>query len=128
MISENKNKVQRDELRRQLANALGADVQRLHVYFSLYENAFVQGALSSQVKHLIALAMAIGKRNSETITYHVREALQAGASRDEISETVTVAVFMAGVSSLLAGVEALASVTQFEAEKAICSGVPPANG
>jgi len=72
--------------------------------------------------------MAIGERSHETITYHVREALQAGASRDEISEAVTVAVFMAGVPSLLAGVEALASVTQFEAEKVICSGGPTANG
>ena len=98
------------------------------MYFSLYENAFVQGALSSNVKHLIALAMAVGERTSENITYHVTEALRAGASHDEIKEAVTVAVLIAGVPSLLSGVEALASMMQYEAQKMISSSGPPVNG
>jgi alkylhydroperoxidase/carboxymuconolactone decarboxylase family protein YurZ len=128
MNNENEKRPQKDDLKQQLAKALGADVQRLLVFFSLYENAFVQGALPGKVKHLIALAMAIGGRISEGITYHVNEALQAGASRDEIRETVTVAVLIAGVPSLLSGVEALATMTQYKAQKMISSCGPPANG
>ncbi len=128
MNNGNENRPQKDDLRQLLAKAFGADVQRLLVFFSLYENAFVQGALPGKVKHLIALAMAIGGRISESITYHVNEALQAGASRDEIRETVTVAVLVAGVPSLLSGVEALAAITQYEAQKMISSVEPPADG
>jgi AhpD family alkylhydroperoxidase len=126
MISGNENRTVKDEYRKKLATALGADVQRLHVFFSLYENAFVQGALPSSVKHLIAMAMAIGERTNETINYHVEEALRAGATRDEIREAVTVAVLIAGVPSLLSGAEALASVTRYEAQKIVSP--PPVTG
>jgi alkylhydroperoxidase/carboxymuconolactone decarboxylase family protein YurZ len=126
MMSGNENRTIREEYRKQLTSALGADVQRLLVFFSLYENAFVQGALPSSVKHLIAMAMAIGARTNETITYHVEEALRAGATRDEIRESVTVAVLIAGVPSLLSGVEALATMTRYEAQKIVAP--PPATG
>jgi AhpD family alkylhydroperoxidase len=128
MNSSNGNVSTNDNLRQQLASALGIDVQRLHVFFSLYENAFVQGALPGKVKHLIALAMAIGKRTSETIIYHVNAALQAGASRDEIREVVTVAVLVAGVTSFVSGAEALAAVARFEAQKLTSSSEPAAAG
>jgi alkylhydroperoxidase/carboxymuconolactone decarboxylase family protein YurZ len=128
MNNGNENRPQKDDLRHQLASAFGTDVQRLLVFFSLYENAFVPGALPSSVKHLIALAMAIGERTSENITYHVNEALRAGASHDEIREAVTVAVLIAGVPSLPSGVEALASMRQYEGQKVLSSSGPPANG
>ena len=128
MNNGNDDRPVKDDLRHQVATALGADVQRLFVFFSLYENAFVQGALTSNVKHLIALAMAIGERASENITYHVNAALRAGSSRDEIREAVTVAVLVAGVPSLLAGAEALAAVAQFEARKMTSSSEPSATG
>ena len=80
-----------------LANELGGDVQRLFVFFSLFENALVEGALTSKIKQLIAIAMAVGSCSSGGITYHVEAALQAGASRDEIREAVAVAVLFTGV-------------------------------
>jgi alkylhydroperoxidase/carboxymuconolactone decarboxylase family protein YurZ len=108
-----------------LANELGGDVQRLFVFFSLFENALDEGALTSKIKQLIAMAMAIGFRSSEGITYHVDAALQAGASRDEIREAVTVAVLFTGVRSILSGAEALAAVGRFEAQKQTSSGISP---
>ena len=126
MISGNENRTTKEEYRKQLASALGADVQRLLVFFSLYENAFVEGALLSRMKHLIAMAMAIGERTNENIAYHVEEAMRAGANRDEIREAVTVAVLIAGVPSLLSGAEALASVARYEAQKIVSP--PPAIG
>ncbi len=124
MRSEEKNGSQQDDFRHQLTNTLGADVGRLCAYFNLFENAFVQGALSTKVKRLIALAMAIGERNPETVAYPVHEAMDAGASGEEISEVVTVAVLLAGVPSLLAGLEALASVRQTQAARVLSAGRP----
>ena len=128
MIRGNEHQTQQDNWRRQLAGALGVDIQRLHVFFSLYENAFVQDALPSKIKHLIAMAMAIGERTSESIAYHVNEALLAGASRSEIRETVTVAVFTAGIPSLSSGLEALACMAQYEARQMLSAGGTPVNG
>ncbi len=116
------------DLRQQVASAFGPDMQRLLVYFSLYENAFVEGALPSSIKHLIALAMTVGQRNCEGITYHTNEALRAGATRDEIREAVTVAVLVGGARSLLAGAEALATAARFEASKMTSAGEPPLTG
>jgi AhpD family alkylhydroperoxidase len=116
------------DLRQQVASAFGPDMQRLLVYFSLYENAFVEGALPSSVKHLIALAMTVGQRNCEGITYHTNEALRAGATRDEIREAVTVAVLVGGARSLLGGAEALATAARFEASKMTSAGEPPLTG
>ncbi len=124
MKSEIKNGSQQDDYRHQLANALGGDVGRLCAYFTLFENAFVQGALSTKVKRLIALAMTIGGRDAQTVEYPVRDAMNEGASGEEISEVVTVAVLLAGVPSIMAGLEALASVRQIEARRVLCADQP----
>jgi AhpD family alkylhydroperoxidase len=128
MNNGNADLSKKDGLRQQVANAFGPDMQRLLVYFSLYENAFIEGALPGSVKHLIALAMTVGQRNSEGITHHTNEALQAGATRDQIREAVTVAVLIGGSPSLLAGAEALATVAGFEALKMTSDGEPPLTG
>ncbi len=107
----------------EIADALGSDIQRLFVFFSLYENALEEGALASKTKQLIALAMAVGTQNKEAVNYHVNEALQRGATRDEIREAVTVAVLVAGARSMLSGAEALAAVARFEAQQMVSTAV-----
>lgn len=123
----NKGKVNlspKDGLRQKVANAVGADMQRLLAYFGLYENSFGQGSIPSCIKHLIALAIAIRQRNLEGITHHTSEAMRAGASRNQIQEAVTIAVFVGGVLSFPAGAEALAEVARCEAQKMISPGEP----
>ena len=115
MSDETRNISDQDRLQ-ELANVLGADVQRLFVFFNLYENSLDEGVLASKIKQLIALAMAVGNRSNEAIDYHVNAALEAGATRDEIRETVSIAVLMGGVPSILSGAEALATVSRYEAQ------------
>ena len=122
MSNEIGNTSQEDGLQK-LAYELGGDVQRLFVFFSLFENALVEGALASKIKQLIAIAMAVGFCSNDAITYHVEEAMRAGAGRDEIKEAVAVAVLFTGVRSIMAGAEALAAVARFEAQKLTSSGV-----
>ena len=121
MICGKNTESQQDELRHHAINILGTKVQHLVAFFDLYQDAFTDGALSRKVKHLIALAMVIAERSDENISHQVGEALRSGASRDEIREAVTVAVLTAGAPSLLAGVEALASIAQFEAKEMMSS-------
>lgn len=75
------------------------------------------GVLSAKVKELIALGIAITVRCDGCIAFHVHDALEAGASRKEVAETIGVAVLMGGGPSVVYGSEALEALEQFEAEK-----------
>lgn len=70
--------------------------------------------LSSKVKELIALGMAITTQCDGCIAYHVRGALFAGATEEEIIETLGVAVLMGGGPALIYSEEAFVAMRQFE--------------
>jgi AhpD family alkylhydroperoxidase len=72
------------------------------------------GALDRKTKELIAVAIGISVRCDGCIASHVRTALRAGASREEILETIGVAIFMGGGPSTVYGAEALQALNQFE--------------
>ena len=75
-------------LRRQLAPAAVAAFQE----FS--EAVFADGALSSDTKHIIAVAVAHVTQCPYCIKGHTRAALQAGATNEELMEAVWVAAEM----------------------------------
>ncbi len=81
----------------------------------LSKTATSDGALSAKVKELIALGIAITVRCDGCIAFHVHDAIKAGASREEITETIGVAVLMGGGPSVMYGSEALEAFEQFEA-------------
>jgi AhpD family alkylhydroperoxidase len=84
-------------------------------FVALHRAAVANGALSTKVKELIALAIGITVRCDGCIAFHVHDALEAGATHEEITETVGVAVFMGGGPSVVYGTEALAALAQYEA-------------
>lgn len=84
----------------------------------LHKEAVSAGALSAKMKELIALAIAISGRCEGCISFHIHDAIKAGASREAIMEAVGVAIFMGGGPSVIYGAEALDALEQFEeAEK-----------
>lgn len=82
----------------------------------LHKAAVAEGTISTKHKELIALGIAIGVLCDSCIAIHVHDALQAGASREEIIETIGVAVLMGGGAALMFGCEAYEALEQFEAE------------
>ena len=78
----------------------------------LHEASTADGALDTKTKELIALGIGITVRCDGCIAYHVHDALHAGASRDEIVETIGVAVMMGGGPSVVYGCEALEAMDQ----------------
>lgn len=84
----------------------------------LHEASIADGALSSSVKELIALGIAITVRCDGCIAYHVHDALKAGATPDEVRETIGVAVMMGGGPSVIYGSEALQALHQFAPQPA----------
>jgi len=85
-------------------------------YGELHAAATRDAALSRKFKELIALGIAIAIQCEGCIVYHVHDALDAGATRDEILETVGVAVMMGGGPAVIYGAQVLEALEQFEAE------------
>ena len=72
------------------------------------------GALETKTKELIALGIAITARCEGCIAYHVHDAMKAGANKEEIIETVSVAILMGGGPSVVYGIEAMQALSQYQ--------------
>lgn len=79
----------------------------------LHEAALKPGALTTNTKELIALGIAITVRCDGCISFHVHDALQAGASKEEVAETISVAILMGGGPAVVYGVEAMQALSQY---------------
>ena len=108
-----------NEKARKMMAELGKNLPAVMGAFGrLHGAASADGALSPKVKELIALAIGITVRCNGCIAYHVHDAAAAGASRDEILETIGVAILMGGGPSVMYGAEALTALDQLEAQPA----------
>ena len=83
------------------------DRKRLHVSFleniktykpllALEEKAFSDGALNKKTKELMALSISIVTKCEPCMEWHLDQAMQAGATDQEIYETIDVAIEMGG--------------------------------
>ncbi len=87
-------------------------------FAQLRRESLAEGALSRKSKELIALGVAIAARCDACIAYHVHDALRAGATRQEIVETIGVAMMMGGGPATMYGCHAFEALDQFETERA----------
>ena len=79
---------------------LGSEIPGPMIGFArLHKKAIEQGALSSKVKELMALAISIVVGCEGCIAYHVHDAVAAGATRQELLETIGVGILMGGGSA-----------------------------
>lgn len=104
-------------LRRDLLKDIGvlreAEPATMAAFAELGKATYREGALSKKFKELLALAIAITDRCDGCIAFHVRSACGAGATRDEVSEAIAVAIQMGGGPSMVYGAEALSAFDQF---------------
>lgn len=85
-------------------------------FSKLHKEALAEGALSTKMKELIALAISISAGCDGCIAFHVHDALRSGAARQEVLETIGVAILMGGGPSMIYGAEAMDALDQFEAK------------
>jgi len=102
---------------RDMMGRLGKEIPKTMTGFmELHKAAAADGVLSTKIKELISLAIGITVRCDGCIAFHIHDAIKAGATRDEIVETIGVAVLMGGGPSVVYGAEALEALNQFEKE------------
>ena len=70
------------------------------------------GALNPKTKELIALGIAITIRCEGCIACHVQDSIKAGATKEEIVETIGVAVVMGGGPSIVYGEKAYQAMNE----------------
>ncbi len=90
----------------------------------LHRTTMAEGALPTQTKELIALGIAVASRCQGCIAFHVHDARKAGASREQIVETLGVALLMGGGPAMVYASEALQALDDFEKGCARFSAIP----
>jgi AhpD family alkylhydroperoxidase len=79
----------------------------------LHKKAVEEGALSSKVKEMMALAISIVVGCDGCIAYHVHDSVAAGATRQELLETLGLGILMGGGPASIYAAHALDAVDQF---------------
>jgi AhpD family alkylhydroperoxidase len=74
-------------------------------------------AIDTKMKELMALAIGIAVHCDGCVAYHTKMAHQHGATREEVAETVALAVYMGGGPAAVYGADALRAYDQFSAVK-----------
>ena len=73
-----------------------------------------QKALDFKTKELVALGVAVAIRCDDCIGFHVKAALDQGASREEVLETLGMAIYMGAGPSVMYANHALEAFDQFK--------------
>jgi len=65
-------------------------------FFTLDGNAYEPGALDAKTKELLGLSASMVLRCDDCIAYHIDQAVQAGASDEELFEVFDIALIVGG--------------------------------
>ena len=84
-------------------------------FSALAQAALKSGALDARTKELIALAIAVATRCDGCIAFHAEAAMKQGASREQVLETMGMAVYMGAGPSVMYAAQALEAFDQFSA-------------
>ncbi len=96
-----KMKEKLDEVMSTVQRVMKEKPKQAGAFMEFIEKAEGKGALDVKTKELISVALSIAEHCEWCIAFHVKNALEAGATRDEIMEACLVAVVMGGGPSLM---------------------------
>lgn len=108
----------------QIAGDLGPAIAQLRAGLPEVMKAFGQidaalskdGALDPKTKELIALALGVAARCDGCLAFHAKATVKYGATREEIMETLGMAIYMGGGPSMIYAAQALEAYDQWAAK------------
>jgi len=83
-------------------------------FYALSRNSSTPGALDTKTKELLALAIGVATHCDGCIAFHTQAALKAGATREEIMETLGVTILMGGGPSLMYATHVVEAMEEFQ--------------
>lgn len=87
-------------------------------FSALAQAALKAGALDTKTKELIALAISVATRCDACVAFHAEAAVKHGATRDEVMETMGMAIYMGAGPSVMYAAQAVEAFDQFTDQKA----------
>lgn len=104
------------KLRKQLEEdiiKLGAELPGpMSGFARLHRKGVEDGALNRKTKEMMAVAISIATGCEGCIAYHTHDAIQAGATREELRETIGVAILMGGGPASIYATYAMKAIDQ----------------
>jgi AhpD family alkylhydroperoxidase len=85
----------------------------MKAFSGMAQAALAPKALDTKSKELIALGIAVALRCDDCIAFHVKAALQQGASREEVLETLGMAIYMGAGPAVMYASHAIDAFEQF---------------
>jgi AhpD family alkylhydroperoxidase len=73
----------------------------------------VSKAPDAKTKELIALGIAVAVRCDDCIAFHVKAAVERGATKEEVTETLAIAIYMGAGPSAMYATHAIEAYSQF---------------
>lgn len=104
-----------------MANELSAAIKEVRLgspevmkhFSAMAAAATAGGALDTRTKELIALGIAVAIRCDGCVAFHAQAAVKHGATREEIMETMGMALYMGAGPSLMYAAQAVEAYDQF---------------
>ena len=88
----------------------------MKAFATLATAATASSAIDTKTKELMALAIGIAVHCDGCVAYHTKMAHQHGATRQEVIETVALAVYMGGGPAAVYGGDAVRAYDQFSGQ------------
>jgi AhpD family alkylhydroperoxidase len=90
----------------------------MKAFAAMAQAATAPKALDTKTKELIALGIAVATRCDPCISFHTESARKHGATRDEVMETVAMAIYMGAGPSVMYAAQAVEAYDQYAAKAA----------
>lgn len=90
-----------------------AQPRTLDGFSAMAKAAMESGVLSAIDKELVALSIGVATHCEGCIGFHVKALVRLGASHEQLTETLAVAVYMGGGPSLMYAAEAVRAWEEF---------------
>ena len=101
----------------QLRALRGGSPEVMKGFAGIAQAALAPKALDAKTKELIALGIAVAIRCDDCIGFHVKAAIENGASQEEVTEALGIAIYMGAGSSVMYASHALEAFHQVANER-----------
>lgn len=91
----------------------GGAPEVMKAFSGMAQAALKANALDTKTKELVALAIAVAIRCDGCVAFHAEAAVKQGATRDEVMETMGMAVYMGAGPSVMYAAQAVEAYDQF---------------
>ena len=89
----------------------------MKAFYAIARAALEPKALDTKTKELIALGIAVAVRCGACIAFHAESAVKRGATREEVMETMGMAIYMGAGPSVMYAAQAVEAYDQFSAAR-----------